>query len=99
MVKLQQCIDCGREWKRAYQKTVRLLSKNTDRPWTFPVTQTAKSLQSLWDVEITLYLAQAFIPCHFFASELFLPFIFTLSAFASQSSEGLFKSQEPFESK
>eukprot|EP00435_Cladocopium_sp_Y103_P044242 s634_g12.t1 len=36
MVKLQQCIDCGREWKRAYQKTVRLLSKNTDRPWTFP---------------------------------------------------------------
>ncbi|CAK9098663.1 unnamed protein product [Durusdinium trenchii] len=23
MVKLQQCIDCGREWKRAYQKTVR----------------------------------------------------------------------------
>jgi len=36
MVKLQQCIDCGREWKRAYQKTVRLLSKNTDRPWNFP---------------------------------------------------------------
>ena len=87
MVKLQQCIDCGREWKRAYQKTVRLLSKNTDRPWTFPVTQTAKSLQSecVWDVEIKLCLPPAFIPCHFFALQLFAIerfegwFIFTLS--------------------
>lgn len=106
MVKLQQCIDCGREWKRAYQKTVRLLSKNTDRPWTFPVTQTAKSLQSVWDVEVKLCLPPAFIPCHFFASQLVAIgrfegwFLFhSLITFASQSSQGLFKSQEPLESK
>mmetsp|Transcript_14483 Transcript_14483/g.50911 ORF Transcript_14483/g.50911 Transcript_14483/m.50911 type:complete len:4419 (-) Transcript_14483:356-13612(-) len=37
MVQLQQAIDCGREWKLAYQKTCRLLEKNQpDRPWNFP---------------------------------------------------------------
>ena len=69
MVKLQQCIDCGREWKRAYQKTVRLLSKNTDRPWTFPVTQTAKSLQSVCGMLKSNYVCHqhsflaTFLPC------------------------------------
>ena len=69
MVKLQQCIDCGREWKRAYQKTVRLLSKNTDRPWTFPVTQTAKSLQSVCGMLKSSYVCHqhsflaTFLPC------------------------------------
>ena len=36
MVRLQESIDCGRRWKKAYQKTCRLRAKNSGKPWNFP---------------------------------------------------------------
>jgi dynein heavy chain len=35
MEQLQQCIDCGREWKLAYQKMTRLITKYSDRSCNF----------------------------------------------------------------
>eukprot|EP00397_Hematodinium_sp_SG-2012_P016516 GEMP01016853.1.p1 GENE.GEMP01016853.1~~GEMP01016853.1.p1 ORF type:complete len:845 (+),score=176.16 GEMP01016853.1:246-2780(+) len=36
MLTLQECINCGREWKRSYMTTCRLAQKANARPWTFP---------------------------------------------------------------
>jgi dynein heavy chain len=35
MVQLQQCIDCGREWKEAYKRMTRLIAKFSDRACNF----------------------------------------------------------------